>query len=654
MPRLRILHISDLHERADRETEAWRRRRVLGESWLRQLKELQEEAPIDLVLFTGDAADRGRPGEFSGATDFLTGTLDYLSLPRTRLFVIPGNHDVDRSSEAECWTAVRKSIAGSADLLSVTRWIGGGPAPSGFENDWRAAVGKRLGAYRDWVRDGLQRPELAGTESTLGYQVRLDISDLAFPVYILGLNTAWLCGDDSDAGKLWILDEQLMRLATDPKGNPLPGFRILLMHHPFEQMADGSACRRLLNGHVDLVLRGHLHDEELETLSDPDHSVLQLAAGCLYEGWRGDQFPNACHLITLEGEHYAAQADVRFRGWSSRGGYWHDDSGLYRNAKDGRLKWKLPAPASVVVPNAAPNPALNPWKPAIPPAFFGRQLLLNKLRGAWDQGRSISLVGDWRIGKSSILATCFKNLEKSGRPVRLLSGESHEGTSPQEFVKAATGAPAGADSDSAADVLAEWARRHYRPGLLPLLLVDECDALVRRFEYRFFERLRGMLDELCLGVSSRRELDRVFLDAGKGASPFQNRLELHWVGLLEPEAASSLTNAGASGLPFAARCSIAEWAGRHPFFIQLLARKLNDAAEFGQSPEEAHEEFQAEASARLRELWGTLTDKEKQLLLESATIPKPAAKALCRRGLLDETGRPFGRVLTEWLANEAV
>ena len=153
----------------------------------------------------------------------------------------------------------------------------------------------------------------------------------------------------------------------------------------------------------------------------------------------------------------------------------------------------------------------------------------------------MSLVGDWRIGKSSILATCYEHFAKSSRPVRLLNGESQAGASPADFVKAATGAAAAPDSDAAANVLSIWARQSKRPGLLPLLLVDECDVLVRRFDYRFFERLRGMLDDLCLGVSSRRELDYVFKDAGKGASPFQNRLELHWVGLLEPASADQLS-----------------------------------------------------------------------------------------------------------------
>jgi hypothetical protein len=385
--------------------------------------------------------------------------------------------------------------------------------------------------------------------------------------------------------------------------------------------------------------------------------VLQPAAGCLYEGWRADQWPNACHVITLEGTEQPIEAEVRFRSWSARGGYWHDDNGLYKGVKNGRLRWSLSAPLAMTAAAGAIGRAatsVNPWKPAVPPAFVGRDILLKKLRGAWDQGRSVSLVGDWRIGKSSILATCFASMEKCGRSVRLLNGESHDGTSPAEFVRAATGLAAPADADMAADVLAAWVRQETRPGLVPLLLVDECDVLVRRFDYRFFERLRGMLDDVCLGVSSRRELDRVFQDAGKGASPFQNRLELHWVGLLESDAADHLIGLAGAGLSIQVRRVIGEWAGRHPFFIQLMVRKLLDAREFGQTEQQAREEFQAEAAARLRELWNSLTEREQKLLREASIIHKPEAAGLRRRGLLDEQGRPFGRVLTQWLTDESM
>ena len=56
----RILHISDLHLRGPREHEPWRRRRVIESFW-QNLDELQSEGKIDLVCFTGDLADWGRP-----------------------------------------------------------------------------------------------------------------------------------------------------------------------------------------------------------------------------------------------------------------------------------------------------------------------------------------------------------------------------------------------------------------------------------------------------------------------------------------------------------------------------------------------------------------------------------------------------------------
>ncbi|MDN5850067.1 MAG: hypothetical protein L0H63_10625, partial [Nitrococcus sp.] len=63
--RLRILHISDLHERATREREPYRRWRVVrGDPWERNLAALLEDGPIDLVCFTGDAADWGKAEEF--------------------------------------------------------------------------------------------------------------------------------------------------------------------------------------------------------------------------------------------------------------------------------------------------------------------------------------------------------------------------------------------------------------------------------------------------------------------------------------------------------------------------------------------------------------------------------------------------------------
>src|ERR1017187_3928775 len=231
--RLQFLHIFDLHAKGPGEKEQWRRRRVLGDAWLRNLETLlAEEGRIDFVFFTGDAAQSGKPEEYAEVTDFLGALLGELDLKGDRLFVVPGNHDIDRDAQRSVWESMRMRLAVTPDLLGVSRWINGIAArpPLGFEDSWKTAILDRELGYRAWVKDQLQRPELV--PGGLGYRAPVQLPGWPLPIHIVGLDTAWLCGDDADAGRLLLTENQLGRLLTDEKGNGLPGLRIVLMHHP--------------------------------------------------------------------------------------------------------------------------------------------------------------------------------------------------------------------------------------------------------------------------------------------------------------------------------------------------------------------------------------------------------------------------------------
>ncbi|MCP4570455.1 MAG: metallophosphoesterase, partial [FCB group bacterium] len=262
---------------------------MLGPAWEANLDAILEDGPIDLVCFTGDAADWGKRDEFDEADEFLAALLDRLDLPRERLFVVPGNHDVDRSIHPDPWEALRRA-ADEVDELDFARWIAGGDAPRGIESSWRERVLERQAAWRSWVGLGLGRPELVPATDSQGLGYRVVVERRRLPIHVVGLDTAWLCGDDVDAGRLRVTDEQVMRLLTGDGGEPLSGLRLVLMHHPLHDLADGDRVRALLAEHADLVLRGHLHATELSTWADPDRSLRQLAAGCLYEGDRADRW----------------------------------------------------------------------------------------------------------------------------------------------------------------------------------------------------------------------------------------------------------------------------------------------------------------------------------------------------------------------------
>ena len=201
MAKLRILHLSDLHERGGREAEAWRRRRVLGDAWAKNLDVLCADGAPDLVCFTGDAADWGLADEYRRTTDFFQALLGRLGVLVERFFTIPGNHDIQRGVEKAAWEELRQDLP-RAPALEVSRWLSGGPAPLGFRDAQRDGVLKRQGAYRDWIARDMGRPALLpdpALHPNLGYRQTLRLPGHGFDLHVIGLDSAWLCGDDNDS-----------------------------------------------------------------------------------------------------------------------------------------------------------------------------------------------------------------------------------------------------------------------------------------------------------------------------------------------------------------------------------------------------------------------------------------------------------------------
>jgi len=407
---LRILHLSDLHARAPDASDAWRRRRVLGNPWIENLEQLRESGAIDLVCFTGDLAFSGHPAEYDEATAFIRGTLDAVGLGADRLFVVPGNHDVRQGVRRPAWNELRSKLT-TEDAQSLSRWMAGGGPPRGFDRDLRSRVLSRGRPFWDWVRKQIPGPEGSSSlllpsgspHKRLGYRVSPKLPGLPFQVHVIGLDTAWLSGDADDQGKLSLTDDQIGMLTTDEHGQVVDGLRLVLCHHPLGDLIDGSHATRLLAESADLLLRGHRHEAEVALFTDPDRKLCQFAAGCLYEH---DRYPNGCQLLTLRLDETGAieRIDAWFRCWSDRG-FWFDDDSLYRGSRGGRLMINF-------------DPDLPRWKgdPRVADVFVGRENELAELQrvlvGTRDavQGAAVcSLVGMPGVGKS-YLADRFVHL----------------------------------------------------------------------------------------------------------------------------------------------------------------------------------------------------------------------------------------------------
>ncbi len=335
--RLRILHLSDLHIGKERPEDGWRVERVMGEAWARNLREIAAEGAIDLVCFTGDLAQKGKPDEYAGVREVIDAVLQSVGCPRERFFCVPGNHDIDRDIAPDTWKKLRELQW--HDPQGLSRWMAGGKPPFGCEPEWREGIIRRQQAYRDFLTEaGLPHllPE-HNPHGRFGYRRTLDL-DLGAPLHIIGFDSAWLAGDDNDAGKLRLTDDQIGRLLTGADGKALSGWSIGLIHHPLTDLADAHDAQRLL-GHfgLGLLLHGHQHDPLIEHWADPQTALHIFAAGCLYEHQR---YPNG--LLVVDVDLPEAQPlrpkQVWARKWSHRRSEWIDDDDLYRGTRNGRLK----------------------------------------------------------------------------------------------------------------------------------------------------------------------------------------------------------------------------------------------------------------------------------------------------------------------------
>lgn len=386
--RIRILHVSDLHERVlldwmpeDRKQKilngAAQRHRVLGDKFQSVLETIHEKRPIDIVCFTGDIADWGLPEEYARATKRMETLLEWTGVDKRRFFPVPGNHDVNRSPHGATWSEMRKLGAEDADGLA--RWMAGQVKPRGTTDAWPDELLQRTNAFWTWVDKDLGRtsllPGAKDRHPRLGYREALRFPDLPFDVHIVGLDSAWLAGDDHDAKKLRLTSYQINRLARDVDGEPLPGFRLALVHHPLGELADEEESTRLLAESVHLLLHGHQHKPMAKEQHEIDLRLPTLAAGSLFEGDYGDKWTNAFNVIDvqLDDRGNPVQYDVEFWGWSERG-FWHKNGAIYEHAGDGRLKWKVgkKSPNTKGVgrgrsPSTAPpaNPSKTPTRTSI-------------------------------------------------------------------------------------------------------------------------------------------------------------------------------------------------------------------------------------------------------------------------------------------------
>lgn len=265
------LHLSDIHgghgDDEYRDDQAWSFRAILD-----AVGDLPIAIPrVDAIMVTGDVAFSGGHGsadEYALASQRIGDLRQRLGVAADRVFVVPGNHDIDR-------TIAKRDPAFHAVLTAVRT---GELALDDVLRDHAAAFAARLAGYRSFI--AAVAPHLTNRIADDGsWSVDLTSSG-GLPVRLVGLNTALLAQDDEDQGRLRIGSRQLSVLNQDRD----PGRVVLTLgHHPLPWLADDPAIVDRVARYSDAYLHGHVHRQTFTSVTHGggDQAVM-LVAGAVH------------------------------------------------------------------------------------------------------------------------------------------------------------------------------------------------------------------------------------------------------------------------------------------------------------------------------------------------------------------------------------
>lgn len=309
------LHISDLHcesgTKYDRELS------------LRSLMSLVQslEPPfsrLDAIFFTGDVANKGKPDEYAIAADALEALVTGTGVSQDRVFLIPGNHDVDRDAIKKLHALNLPFSEPNSDQLDEF-----------FEDPIvLELLDQKFSAFRECLPAGYSQ-WTGGRDPALVRIVPCGSGADLVRIGLIGLNSARLVSrDENDRGKLVVGRTVLGRALDKIKEGREPDAVFVLVHHPLDWLHphDSKSLRDLLLDEAHFVLFGHMHQTEfteIQRMAPGKRKTLFMRAGVLYEA---NSRTNHRQMATL-GSWNPKSGEIEIRAFHRpmRGAIWHPD-----------------------------------------------------------------------------------------------------------------------------------------------------------------------------------------------------------------------------------------------------------------------------------------------------------------------------------------
>lgn len=411
------LHLSDLHFCSPK--TGWEARHIL-KTLQSDLKLLEDNGlHPDLIFFTGDAAyghlgpEQGKSieSQLIGAKEFFEEVRGIFSPPVSveNFFIVPGNHDVNRSEVTESQIEWLENLEKKPDGLTRVQDM-----LHKCDQNWRSIM-ERLTQYEAFLREAQLCHLLADDDlrKRLIYGVVREIAGIK--VGIAGFNVVWSSARDQEKGRLWMGGH--WQIQTLKARIAEADITIALMHHPpnwFVSHEDPSVSQEVQQ-HFHFLLHGHEHQNWVSE----DNGKVRIGAGACYGSSEHESGYSMVRLDldTGKGEVWLRKYEQSGSGWIPR---------LIHGKTDERGVWplkKLPF-LDVWTHDRVPQkdqenaPAFVDIIPR-PRSFVGRVEQLQQLDNWYRSEVPLaSIVGSPGVGKSSLVCEWLAcQMEESALPL---------------------------------------------------------------------------------------------------------------------------------------------------------------------------------------------------------------------------------------------
>lgn len=264
----RWLHLSDIHVGVGGQDELWPRFKTnLLDDIDRTLK---RDGAIDLIIFSGDLAQRGAAEEFARFDMIMDEILDRIAQRQARPMVItvPGNHDLVRPAALSPEAMALKQFWNNSSLRDGF-WVEDG-------KDYRSFIGRVFQNYTDWQARAIERGVHASPVATgplpgdAAYQLETPAGRLG----VAALNSTWLQLSGSKyEGELHVDARQLLAITGAQPDDWVRAndASLLVTHHPASWLHahNPTTWENDINptGRFDLHLFGHMHQPDTATIA---------------------------------------------------------------------------------------------------------------------------------------------------------------------------------------------------------------------------------------------------------------------------------------------------------------------------------------------------------------------------------------------------